>query len=65
MLQRLIITIIIFIFSSYSYAERSIIVGCPLSTGFVYGWDAERAIKLAVEEINKKGGVRIKGKVYK
>jgi hypothetical protein len=29
--------------------EKPIVIGCPLSTAFVYGWDAERGIRLAVE----------------
>ena len=40
-------------------AEKPILIGCPLSTAFLYGWDAEKAIKLAVEEINAKGGVKV------
>jgi branched-chain amino acid transport system substrate-binding protein len=40
-------------------AEKPIIIGCPLATSFLYGWDAERAITLAVEEINKAGGVKV------
>jgi branched-chain amino acid transport system substrate-binding protein len=43
-------------------AEKPIIIGAPLATAFLYGWDAERGIKLAVEEINKAGGVNVKGK---
>jgi branched-chain amino acid transport system substrate-binding protein len=43
-------------------AEKPIVIGSPLATAFLYGWDAERAIKLAVEEINAKGGVNV-GKV--
>lgn len=39
--------------------SKPIIIGAPLSTAFLYGWDAERAIKLAVEEINAKGGVAV------
>ena len=39
-----------------------IVIGCPLSTAFLYGWDAERAITLAVEEINAAGGVNVAGK---
>ena len=42
-------------------AEQPIIVGAPLSTAFLYGWDAERGIKLAVEEINASGGVNVGG----
>ncbi|MEW6260664.1 MAG: ABC transporter substrate-binding protein [Thermodesulfobacteriota bacterium] len=43
-------------------AEPPIILGCPLSTAFLYGWDAERGFILAVEEINAAGGVHIGGK---
>jgi branched-chain amino acid transport system substrate-binding protein len=43
-------------------AADQILVGCPLSTAFLYGWDAERGIKLAVDEINAQGGVKVGGK---
>ncbi len=43
------------------HAAEPIVLGCPLSTAFVYGWDAERGIKLAVEEINAAGGVSVEG----
>ena len=46
--------------NSNAYAqEKPIVIGAPLATAFLYGWDAERAIKLAVEEINAKGGVTV------
>ncbi|HPU29113.1 MAG TPA: ABC transporter substrate-binding protein [Syntrophorhabdaceae bacterium] len=45
---------------SYS-AENPIVIGAPLATAFLYGWDAERGIKLAVEEINGQGGVKVGG----
>jgi branched-chain amino acid transport system substrate-binding protein len=38
---------------------QPIVLGAPLSTGFLYGWDAERGIRLAVEEINAAGGVDV------
>lgn len=41
------------------FADKPIIIGCPLATAFLYGWDAERAIKLAVDEINAAGGVKV------
>ncbi len=44
-----------------SMAADPVTIGCPLSTGFLYGWDAERGIKLAVEEINAAGGVDVGG----
>ena len=44
----------------YMYgAEKPIVIGAPLSTAFLYGWDAERGIKLAAEEINAAGGVKV------
>lgn len=42
-----------------AFAEKPILIGCPLATAFLYGWDAERAIKLAVDEINAAGGVKV------
>ena len=42
-------------------AEKPIVIGAPLPTGFLYGWAAERGIRLAVEEINAKGGVTVAG----
>ncbi len=43
--------------------SRSIKLGAPLSTAYLYGWDAERGIRLAVEEINAAGGVDVGGEV--
>jgi len=43
------------------YAAEPIVIGAPLSTAFLYGWDAEKAMTLAIEEINAKGGVNVKG----
>jgi len=42
-------------------AVKPIVIGCPLPTSFVYGWTAERAITLAVEEINEAGGINVEG----
>jgi branched-chain amino acid transport system substrate-binding protein len=42
--------------------EGVIKLGAPLSTAYLYGWDAERGIRLAVEEINAAGGVDVGGK---
>lgn len=44
---------------SGAYAQKPIVLGCPLPTAFLYGWTAEKGIKLAVEEINAKGGVKV------
>ena len=46
-------------FSGLSAASKPIVIGAPLSTAFLYGWDAERGMKLAVEEINRAGGVKV------
>lgn len=43
-------------------AKKPIVIGSPLATSFLYGWDAERAITLAVEEINAAGGVKVGSK---
>jgi branched-chain amino acid transport system substrate-binding protein len=44
-------------------AAKPIVIGAPLSLNYVYGWDAERGMTLAVEEINAKGGVKVGGKM--
>lgn len=38
---------------------QPIVIGAPLATQYLYGWDAQRAMLLAVEEINSKGGVQV------
>jgi len=38
-------------------------LGAPLATAFLYGWTAERGIRLAVEEINAAGGVKVGGEM--
>jgi branched-chain amino acid transport system substrate-binding protein len=42
-------------------AAKPIVIGSPLSTAFLYGWDAQRGATLAIEEINAKGGVNVGG----
>ncbi len=42
-------------------AATPIKLGAPLSTAYLYGWDAERGIKLAVDEINAAGGIQVGG----
>lgn len=44
-------------------AEKAIVIGSPLSTGFPDGVDAERGVRLAVEEINAAGGVNVAGQM--
>lgn len=49
-----------FITSGFSQQKgQPIVIGAPLSTQYLYGWDAQRAMLLAVEEINAKGGVQV------
>jgi len=57
----LVISLIIspFLMTGGSAAAKPIVIGAPLSTAFLYGWDAERAMKLAAEEINAQGGVTV------
>jgi branched-chain amino acid transport system substrate-binding protein len=45
--------------SNASAQGKPIVIGAPLSTAFLYGWDAARAITLATEEINAQGGVTV------
>jgi branched-chain amino acid transport system substrate-binding protein len=59
-----LLSALILLFAPFSsaFAADNIVIGCPLSTAFLYGWDAERGIKLAVDEINAQGGVNVGGK---
>ncbi|MFZ0448789.1 MAG: ABC transporter substrate-binding protein [Desulfatiglandaceae bacterium] len=45
-----------------AYAGKAIVIGVPTSTGFLEGKEALKAVKMAVEEINAKGGVLVGGK---
>ncbi|MDZ7665643.1 MAG: ABC transporter substrate-binding protein [Desulfotignum sp.] len=47
--------------SGNAIAAKPIILGAPLSTAYLYGWDAERGIRLAVDEIDAQGGVSVGG----
>lgn len=44
--------------------REEIVLGAPLSMGFLYGWDADKNLRMAVDEINAAGGVKIAGKTY-
>ena len=57
----LLMTISLALFAGVVQAARPIVIGCPLATAFLYGWDAERGVTLAVEEINAAGGVNVAG----
>ena len=60
-----IMILIVFSWAFFGCAKKeeapAIVLGCPLSTAYLYGWDAERGITLAVEEINAEGGVDVGG----
>ena len=58
----LLVSVLFILTANSALAKKSIIIGCPLSTAFLYGWDADRGVKLAVDEINAKGGVNVGGK---
>ena len=58
-----LLAVALLIFSAHPVlAAKPIVIGAPLSTAFLYGWDAERGIRLAIEEINAAGGVDVGGK---
>ncbi len=61
MILTLIVSLSVFLWGGYAFAEKPIIIGAPLSMAYLYGWTAERGIKLAVDEINAAGGVDVKG----
>jgi branched-chain amino acid transport system substrate-binding protein len=55
----LTLAVLAFALVSPARAADPIVLGCPLSTAFLYGWAAERGFTLAVEEINAAGGVQV------
>lgn len=57
----LCISLFLLLWGSPVFAEKPIILGAPLSMAYLYGWDAERGMKLAVDEINAAGGVNVNG----
>jgi branched-chain amino acid transport system substrate-binding protein len=57
----LLMTISLTLSAGLVQAAQPIVIGCPLATAFLYGWDAERGVTLAVEEINAAGGVNVAG----
>jgi branched-chain amino acid transport system substrate-binding protein len=53
--------VLLFVPAQFALAAEPITIGAPLSTAFLYGWDAERGMRLAIEEINAAGGVNVGG----
>jgi branched-chain amino acid transport system substrate-binding protein len=62
MLMIFFLAVILILPASVALAEKPITIGAPLSTSYLYGWDAERGMILAIEEINAAGGVNVGGK---
>ncbi len=64
--KKLLLVLLVALFAAIpganALAEKPVVIGCPLSTAFLYGWDAERGATLAIEEINAQGGVDVGGK---
>ena len=56
-----LIAVLLVVPGQFTLAAEPITIGAPLSTAFLYGWDSERALTLAVEEINAAGGVNVGG----
>jgi branched-chain amino acid transport system substrate-binding protein len=61
MLMIFLLAIFLILPANEVLAEKPIVIGAPLSTSFLYGWDAWRGMTLAVEEINDAGGVNVGG----
>jgi len=58
----IVVSMGLLLWGTQAFAQKPIILGAPLSVAYVYGWDAERGMKLAVDEINAAGGVNVNGK---
>ena len=56
-----VLAILVAMPASFALAAKPIVIGSPLSLAYLYGWDAERGITLAIEEINAAGGVNVAG----
>ena len=50
---------LVLLVGSAGWAADAITIGVPTSTGFLEGKEGLKAVQLAVEEINAKGGVRV------
>jgi branched-chain amino acid transport system substrate-binding protein len=59
MLMIFLSAVCLFLPANMVLAEEPIVIGAPLSTAFLYGWDADRGMTLAIEEINAAGGVKV------
>jgi branched-chain amino acid transport system substrate-binding protein len=62
MLADFLAVVLLSVFPGSTFSQQKaqpIVIGAPLATQYLYGWDAQRAMLLAVEEINAKGGVQV------
>jgi branched-chain amino acid transport system substrate-binding protein len=57
----LAIVLTCFSFTLQGWAADKIVIGVPTSTGFLEGKECLKAVEMAVEEINAKGGVAVGG----
>ncbi|MBS3907018.1 MAG: ABC transporter substrate-binding protein [Syntrophaceae bacterium] len=55
----ILLLLVVFSVPSLSSAQKPIVIGAPLPTAFLYGWAADRGLKLAADEINAAGGVTV------
>ena len=46
----ILVSVLLALAPTSAMAEKPIVIGCPLATSFLYGWDAERAITLGAHE---------------
>ena len=51
--------VLCFLFVPSIWAADPIVIGVPTSTGFLEGKECLKSVQMAVEEINKKGGVKV------
>ena len=50
---------ILLLFASAGWSAGPIVLGVPTSTGFLEGKECLKAVQMAAEEINAKGGVTV------
>jgi branched-chain amino acid transport system substrate-binding protein len=53
------LTIFIIFSGSFALAAKPIVIGVPTSIGFLEGKESLKAVEMAVDEINAKGGVMV------
>ena len=62
-IRRVLFFVVLFLMlTPYCYGQKYIVIGVPTSLKLINGYEGEKAARLAVEEINGKGGVKVGGK---